>query len=149
MKILIAGSHGMIGSAVMPYLRACGHHVTRLVRSTPGPDEIWWDPDAGKIDACGLEGFDGVVNLATMRWPFRWTAKAKKKLLANRIATYRLLADSLAACVASDHHDRHQRHYAIESGARSHQYPGSIPVSKGVRGHAAQRGQRRNAHHRR
>ena len=98
MKILMAGSHGMIGSAVMPYLIECGHQVFRLVRSTPRPDEIWWDPDAGKIDAAGLEGFDGVVNLATMPWPFRWTAKAKKMLLANRTAAYRLLAESLAAC---------------------------------------------------
>jgi len=99
MKILIAGSHGMIGSAVTPCLIACGHHISRLVRSTPGPDEVWWAPDAGKIDAAGLEGFDGVVNLASARWPFRWTAKAKEKIRANRIATYRLLADSLAACM--------------------------------------------------
>ena len=99
MKVLIAGSHGMIGSAVTPYLVACGYQVVRLVRQTPGPDEVWWDPDAGKIDASGLESFDGVVNLATMHWPFRWTRKAKAKLRANRVATYRLLADSLAACV--------------------------------------------------
>ena len=99
MKILIAGSHGMIGSALTPHLVARGHQVTRLVRSTPGPSEAWWDPDAGNIDVSGLEGFDGVVNLATMRWPFRWTRKAKAKLRANRAATYRLLAESLAACV--------------------------------------------------
>lgn len=99
MKILVAGSHGMIGSAVTPYLIECGHEVTRLVRQEPGPGEVWWDPDAGQIDAAGLEGFDGVVNLATMHWPFRWTRKAKEKLRANRVATYRLLAESLAACV--------------------------------------------------
>jgi uncharacterized protein len=99
MKILIAGSHGMIGSAVTPHLIECGHEVTRLVRQEPGPGEVWWDPDAGQIDASGLEGFDGVVNLATMRWPFRWTRNAKAKLRANRVATYRLLAESLAACV--------------------------------------------------
>jgi uncharacterized protein (TIGR01777 family) len=34
-----------------------------------------------------------------MRWPFRWTRKAKEELRANRVATYRLLAESLAACV--------------------------------------------------
>jgi uncharacterized protein (TIGR01777 family) len=34
-----------------------------------------------------------------MHWPFRWTRKAKEKLRANRIATYRLLAESLVACV--------------------------------------------------
>jgi uncharacterized protein (TIGR01777 family) len=99
MKILIAGSHGMIGSEVTTYLIACGHQVIRLVRSTPGPDEVWWDPDAGEIDSAGLEGFDGVVNLATMHWPFRWTRRAKEKIHVNRIATYRLLAESLAACV--------------------------------------------------
>ena len=98
MKILIAGSHGMVGSAVTPYLISCGHQVTRLVRSTPGPDEVWWDPDAGQIDACGLEGFDGVVNLATAHWPFRWTVKAKEKIHVNRRATYHLLGDSLAGC---------------------------------------------------
>jgi hypothetical protein len=99
MKILIAGSHGMIGSAVTRHLVECGHQVFRLVRSTSGPGEVWWDPDAGKIDTAGLEGFDGVVNLATMRWPFRWTRKAKEKIRANRVASYRLLAESLAACL--------------------------------------------------
>jgi uncharacterized protein len=34
-----------------------------------------------------------------MRWPFRWTRKAKEKIRLNRIATYRLLAETLAACV--------------------------------------------------
>jgi len=99
MKILVAGSHGMIGSALTPHLIECGHEITRLVRQEPGPGEVWWDPDAGQIDTSGLEGFDGVVNLATMRWPFRWTRKAKAQLRANRVATYRLLAESLAACV--------------------------------------------------
>jgi uncharacterized protein (TIGR01777 family) len=99
MKILIAGSHGMIGSAVTRHLTECGHEVVRLVRHTPGHGEVWWNPDAGEIDAAGLEGFDGVVNLATVHWPFRWTAKAKKMILANRRVTYRLLAESLAACV--------------------------------------------------
>jgi uncharacterized protein (TIGR01777 family) len=99
MKILIAGSHGMIGSAVTYHLIECGHEIVRLVRHTPGPDEVWWDPDAGEIDASGLEGFDGVIQLASIRWPMRWTTKAKQKLRANRKATYRLLADSLAACV--------------------------------------------------
>lgn len=99
MKILITGSHGMIGSAVTRHLMECGHEVIRLVRQTPGSEEIWWDPDGGKIDTSSLEGFDGVVNLATAHWPFHWTAKAKEKIRTNRIATYHLLADSLATCV--------------------------------------------------
>jgi NAD dependent epimerase/dehydratase family enzyme len=59
---------------------------------------VYWDPDAGRIDAARLEGFDAVIQLASMHWPMRWTRKVKAKLRANRVATYRLLADSLAAC---------------------------------------------------
>jgi uncharacterized protein (TIGR01777 family) len=98
MKVLIAGSHGMLGSVVSRHLTERGHQVVRLVRSEAGPDEVWWDPDAGKIDSPALEGFDAVVNLATVKWPFRWTGKAKKVMLQNRLATNSLLSRSLAAC---------------------------------------------------
>jgi uncharacterized protein (TIGR01777 family) len=98
MKILIAGSNGMVGSAVIRHLMECGYEVFRLVRHTPGPCEVWWDPDAGKIDNAGLEDFDGVVHLATRPWPMRWTAKAKQMMHANRLATNRLLAESLTKC---------------------------------------------------
>ena len=72
MKTLIAGSNGMVGSAVTRHLIESGYEVTRLVRHKPGPGEIWWNPDAGEIDTAGLEGFGGVVHLATMPWPMRW-----------------------------------------------------------------------------
>ncbi len=98
MKILIAGSNGMIGSAVTRHLTECGCEIMRLVRQTPGPGEVWWNPDAGEIDKARLDGFDGVVHLATMPWPMRWTAKTKQKIRANRLATNRLLAESLAGC---------------------------------------------------
>jgi uncharacterized protein len=98
MKILIAGSKGMIGSAVTRHLIECSHEVARLVRHKSSAGEIWWNPDAGEIDSVGLEGFDGVVHLASMRWPMRWTAKAKQKIRANRLKTNRLLAESLAGC---------------------------------------------------
>jgi uncharacterized protein (TIGR01777 family) len=98
MKILIAGSHGRVGSAVTHHLIECGHEVIRLVRHTPDSGEIWWNPDVGEIDTASLEGFDGVVHLATMPWPMRWTGKAKQKIRANRLATNRLLAESLAQC---------------------------------------------------
>jgi uncharacterized protein (TIGR01777 family) len=97
-KILIAGSSGMVGSAVTRHLNECGYEVFRLVRRTPGAGEIWWDPDAGEIDEAGVDGFDGVVHLATMPWPMRWTAKAKQRIRANRLATNRLLAEALAGC---------------------------------------------------
>ena len=84
MRILIAGSSGMIGSTVTRHLIECGHEVFRLVRRTPGPGQVWWNPDADEIDQAGLEGFDGVVHLATMPWPLRWSGKAKKTILGVR-----------------------------------------------------------------
>jgi uncharacterized protein (TIGR01777 family) len=98
MKILIAGASGMIGSAVTPYLASLGHEVVTLVRRNPGVGEIYWDPEAGRIDNGGLEGFDAVVHLASMRWPARWTAKAKRQIYTNRIQTNSLLAKTLAGC---------------------------------------------------
>jgi uncharacterized protein (TIGR01777 family) len=98
MKILIAGSNGMIGSAVTRLMIECGYEVFRLVRKTPGPGEVYWNPDAGEIDQAGLDGFDGVVNLATMPWPMRWTSRVKQQIRANRLATNGRLARSLAGC---------------------------------------------------
>jgi uncharacterized protein (TIGR01777 family) len=99
MKILIAGSHGMVGSVVTQHLIECGHEVIRLVRHKDGSGEVWWDPDSGQIDTASLDGFEGVIHLASMRWPMRWTAGTKKKMLANRLSSNRLLAESLAGCV--------------------------------------------------
>jgi uncharacterized protein len=96
MKILIAGASGMIGSAVFPYLKDRGHEVYRLVRREARVGEVQWDPDAGSIDAPALNGFDGVVHLASMPWPARWTTEAKRQIYENRIRMNRLLAESLA-----------------------------------------------------
>lgn len=98
MKTLIAGSHGMIGSAVTRHLLQNGHQVIRLVRRQPGSGEVFWDPDTGQIDKASFEGFQAVVHLATMPWPMRWTPKAKQDLRANRLSTNHLLAESLAGC---------------------------------------------------
>jgi uncharacterized protein len=99
MKLLIAGSHGMVGSAVTRYLIENGHEVSRLVRHEAGSNEVRWNPDAAEINTSGLEDFDGVIHLASMPWPLRWTDKAKQSLRANRLMTNRLLAKSLAACI--------------------------------------------------
>ena len=42
----MTGASGLIGSALVPHLRAQGHEVVRLVRRRSGaPDEVTWDPD--------------------------------------------------------------------------------------------------------
>src|SRR5207247_3923459 len=65
LKVIVSGSHGLIGSALVDSLEADGHQVTRLVRD--GADGVPWDPMAGTIDAAGLEGHDAVVHLAGAR----------------------------------------------------------------------------------
>jgi uncharacterized protein (TIGR01777 family) len=96
MRILIAGSSGLIGSAVAPYLASQGHEVVRLVRRVAGAGEVRWDPDGGTIDAAGLEGFDGVVHVASLPQA-RWTAEFERRMHDNRVQTSRLLAETLAA----------------------------------------------------
>ncbi len=98
MRILISGASGFVGSVVSPYLAGQGHQVAHLVRREPGANEVRWNPDDGAIDAEGLEGFDGVVHLASAPWPARWTAQAKQIVRANRLAANGLLARTLAAC---------------------------------------------------
>ncbi len=96
MRVLVAGAGGLIGSVVASDLATKGHEVVRLVRHEPGPGEVRWDPDRGTIDRAGLEGFDAVVDFASMPWPTRWTSAAKQRIYDNRVRSYRLLAEALA-----------------------------------------------------
>ena len=60
MRVLVAGSSGLIGTALCRVLGAAGHQVERLVRREPGSDdEIFWDPEAGMLDATALAGIEG------------------------------------------------------------------------------------------
>ena len=58
MKILISGSHGLVGKALVQSLTNDGHEVVSLVRGgrTFGLAEVEWHPDQGRIDAEQLEG---------------------------------------------------------------------------------------------
>ncbi len=57
MRVVVAGSHGLIGSALVERLRGDGHDVVRLVRGgAAAPDEVPWDPDTGRLDPAALAG---------------------------------------------------------------------------------------------
>ena len=65
MRILVSGSHGLVGKALIGSLTTDGHEIVRLVRGKPsGASEIEWHPNEGKLDAASLEDFDAVVHLA-------------------------------------------------------------------------------------
>ena len=99
MKVLLSGSSGLVGSALIPVLTDGGHQALRLVRSEPrdGVSEVRWDPDAGDIDATGLRGVEAAVHLAGESIAAgRWTASKKARILESRIKGTRLLAEALA-----------------------------------------------------
>src|SRR5207247_9325636 len=79
MDVVVTGSHGLIGTALVGALAAAGHRPSCLVRgSATGVDTIAWDPDAGTIDAPRLEGVDAIVHLAGAGiGDARWTGARK------------------------------------------------------------------------
>ncbi len=86
-----------MGSALVSALLSHGHQVVPLVRSSPKPGEVHWDPAAGKIDSTGLERSEAVVHLAGD--PIakgRWTAEKKARIRDSRVKGTQLLARTLA-----------------------------------------------------
>lgn len=102
MDIAITGSTGLIGEALRTSLRADGHRVVRIVRrSASGPDEITWDPAAGRLDPADLTGLDAVVHLAGEGIAEkRWTDAQKQRILTSRTEGTGLVARAMAECGA-------------------------------------------------
>jgi uncharacterized protein (TIGR01777 family) len=99
MRILISGSSGLIGRAIVAELSQAGHEITRLVRGGPSADRpaIFWDPLGDFLDPLPLEGFDAVIHLAGENIAAaRWTPQQKDKILKSRVQSTRLLANTLA-----------------------------------------------------
>lgn len=98
LRVAVSGASGLIGSQLVALLRSGGHRVTRLVRRAAAePDEIFWEPEAGRIDADGLRGLDAVVHLAGAPIGTRWTEENKRRIRDSRVDGTRLLAETLAA----------------------------------------------------
>lgn len=98
MRVLVTGSHGLIGAALVEALLARGDAVTRLVRGpAAGPGEVRWDPMAGDIDRGAIEGHDAVVHLAGEGiGEKRWTPQQKQRILESRTRGTALLSAALA-----------------------------------------------------
>jgi uncharacterized protein (TIGR01777 family) len=103
MKILVAGSTGLVGTALVSALARAGHTVCRLVRpqsvvgsGTREGFDVSWNPETGELGGAGV-GADAVVNLAGASIADgRWTAERKKLLRTSRIDTTRALVQALA-----------------------------------------------------
>lgn len=102
MHILVTGSTGLVGSALVPALTIEEHQITRLVRATPqsGAAEVQWDPAAKSVATPGLEGLDAVVHLAGENIAAgRWTPQQKAKIRDSRVQGTRVLCEALAQLV--------------------------------------------------
>lgn len=99
MKVLVSGSTGLIGSALVYHLKRNGHEPIRLVRHHGHFDEpqITWNIEKGQLNPKDLEGIDAVVHLAGHNIAAgRWTEAAKKKIRESRVQGTRLLSETLA-----------------------------------------------------
>lgn len=91
MRVLVTGSHGLIGSALVAALEADGHQAVRLSR---GPQ---WDPERAVIDPAVLDGVDAVVNLAGEGiGEHRWSDEHKRKVRDSRVNGTSALASAMA-----------------------------------------------------
>lgn len=96
MRILITGSSGFIGQALMVFLCSKGHEVFGLVRreveADPKKGLFFWNPEKGMIDPASLENMDAVVNLAGDNiFEGRWTKSKKERILNSRTQAAKLL----------------------------------------------------------
>lgn len=102
MKILVTGSTGLVGTALVSALARDGHTVCRLVRpqstvsmETKDGFNVAWNPATGELGGAGV-GPDAVVNLAGASIADgRWTAERKATLRSSRIESTRALVNAL------------------------------------------------------
>jgi len=89
MKIVVSGSSGLVGSALVQALEARGDTVARLVHGRQ------WDPGRNLIDRASLEGSDAVIHLAGENIFGRWTEAKKQRIRDSRVRGTRLISNTL------------------------------------------------------
>jgi uncharacterized protein len=96
--VAIAGSSGLIGSALVTALRTADYRVVRIVRRAPAnANELHWDPDSGEFDVGALSGVDAVVNLCGINvGQRRWSGAFKQNLRDSRITPTEVLSAAVA-----------------------------------------------------
>jgi uncharacterized protein (TIGR01777 family) len=105
MRILVSGSTGFLGTALIDALEREGHSIVRLVRPDTGhPDPVGdraqtvrWDPVGSQFDATAAEGADALVHLAGASIADgRWNAARKNLLRTSRVEATRHLMGAVS-----------------------------------------------------
>jgi uncharacterized protein (TIGR01777 family) len=98
-RILISGSSGLVGSALVPMLRAGEADIVRLARpgapSRASEQTVPWDP-AQPISPDAVSGFDAVIHLAGENIVGRWTPAKRARIRDSRIPPTTYLAQAMA-----------------------------------------------------
>jgi uncharacterized protein (TIGR01777 family) len=94
-RILMSGASGLIGSALVPYLRTRGHEVVCLVRREPdSAAEVRWEP-MREISPQLVSGFDAVIHLSGETVAGFWNAEKKKHIRDSRVISTRNLVQAM------------------------------------------------------
>ncbi len=97
MKVLVTGSSGLIGSALLESLFANGHEVVRLLRKNLAEGSPFWDPENGVVNLADVRNIDAVVHLAGDNIAEgRWNERKKARILDSRVKGTNLLAEFFA-----------------------------------------------------
>ena len=92
-KVLITGSSGLVGSALIKHLSQVGYEVGRLLRTDNGQDPHW-DIAKKSIDLAHFDTPDAIIHLAGENvGDQRWSKKKKQEIVDSRIQSTQLLAD--------------------------------------------------------
>ena len=96
-NIMITGASGVLGTALVPFLRTQGHNVKRMVRKAPvQSDEAYWNPYQQEIDKQAFDNIDTVIHLAgEYIGEGRWTPKKKKRIIGSRVKSTQFLAHTI------------------------------------------------------
>ena len=95
--ILITGSTGLVGKALVKMCLSQGHIVHYLTTQkskiilTENCKGFFWNPQLDLIDICCFEGVEVVINLAGSSIAQRWTSSAKSSILSSRKQALELL----------------------------------------------------------
>lgn len=97
MKLVITGSSGLIGSALVREAEKNQIEVVKLVRRAPkDKTEVQWDPNRAILDLDAIEKSTAIVHLAGAGvGDRRWTKKYKKEILNSRVKTTETLANAI------------------------------------------------------
>src|SRR5262245_14635352 len=101
MRLLITGSAGHLGEALMRTLDASGRHALGLdVKRTPFTQRVGSIMDRGFVKEC-MRGVDAVIHTATLHKPHIATHSRQDFIDTNITGTLNLLEEAASARVAS------------------------------------------------